>query len=226
MNTDIKQLLQNNVHFHPKLVYQNKNIPEIQKKFLSNMPSIIPFNGYSYHSALLLFDWDHRLPSQKIYARLYCFYNSNTQKLALNEYQSRFEKIDKLRDFPEFNTVDFSKITSDETYIFTLNLKGELRHVDFDALWKKDFLKSELRKITKIIIKSPIYKEINKTKQNACGPLRILSWMPPCKTYLDKWTIDVRYISYCEKNSVWGKILYVDLQNECIVKTDNFNMRI
>ncbi|MBU1220490.1 hypothetical protein KKF34_09275 [Myxococcota bacterium] len=219
------KMLEENTFYHPRVRLQA--IPGITKtELLAKMPDFVPFPDKQYLSMMFIIDWDHRLPSKRIIGRLLAFYEDATEQVAQKEFQTRLNEIKAKDLYPEFNVNDFEDMIGDENYLVQLNLSGDVRKVEFISPWRRNITEQMKRQCIAIVSKSKEFQDLNAVYRYKCGPLRVLSWVPPCQSRQEIWTIDVRYLTYCETNSIWGKVFLVDPSKEEILNISDFNMRV
>jgi hypothetical protein len=225
MNNEHIKKLEKKIFYHPRLKIQH--IPKVSvNKILENFPDLISFPQKKYNSFMLIFDWDHLLPSEKIFARLHAFYTLKSEKQAKLDFKKRWNRIKEKDLFPEFDIFDFEDIFSDEYYNLTLDISGEFESISFISPWKYSFKEKEQKKTISIIKKNVKYNNMLEFyPESEFGPLRVISWLPPCISGLNSWTVDVRYVTHSEDSSIWGKYFLVDLLTEKVLKIGSFNVR-
>ncbi|MBN2725425.1 MAG: hypothetical protein JXR95_15275 [Deltaproteobacteria bacterium] len=217
--------LEKKIFFHPRVKLQS--LPEAdQNEMIRKFPDFIPFPGKDYFSTMLVIDWDHKLPSRRLFGRFLGFYDAQSELHALREYKIRQKEIKARDKYPEFNVHDFEDLFGDENYLLHLSTSGDVRKVEFISPWRRNISEQHKRKCVGIVSHSKEFLELNAVYKYKCGPLRVLSWVPPCQSHQTSWTVDVRYLTYCESNSIWGKVFLVDVEKEKILNISDFNMRI
>jgi hypothetical protein len=225
MDSNLSLRIKKRIYLHPRLQLQKLPMASMDT-VLSKMPGIIPFPGKEYTSLMLIMDWDHKIPSRRILGRLLAFYSTIDEQRALRDYKYRFEEIKKNSMYPEFNVSDYDDIYGNESYIYIFLPDGRFRKVHFISPWGRTFQESEKQIAMEVVKRSSTYLELKEKYGFKCGPLKVLSWVPPCANDLKKWTIDVRYITYCEPKSVWGKTFLVDPIGKELLSISNFNSRV
>ncbi len=214
-----------NIVIHPRLAYQNLPAFDVEQITLGTFPDFVPFPGKEYHQLILVFDWDHKLPSRKIVGRIHAYYTPDAFSVAWREIQIRRREIAARNDFPEFDVHDFEDIPADENYQLHLNLEGDCRKVEFLSTWKHHIQESERARVLEIVEMDPQYQEVLDSRRQSCGPAKPVMWVPPCVSRLPVWTVDTRILTYCEGPSMWGRFFLVDLWGRQVLHSGNFHMR-
>lgn len=214
-----------NMVVHPRLAYQTLPAFDIDQTILNRFPNFEPFPGKKYHQLILVMDWDHKLPSRKIFSRVYAYYEQDAFNIAWREIQIRRREIAERNDFPEFDVHDFEDIPADESYLLHLSLEGDCRKVEFVSAWKHRVQETELACAMQILENDPLYQEAILSRKQNCGPARAVAWVPPCVSKLPVWTVDTRVLTYCEGPSMWGRFFLVDCQGRHVLHSGNFHIR-
>jgi len=213
-----------NVVIHPRLAFQD--LPKFDlDAALAAFPTFLPFPDREYHQLAVILDWDHRLPSRKVFARVMAFHSAETFSLAQREIQSRRLEIAPRNEFPEFDVHDFEDIPADESYLLHLNLEGEVRKIEFVSAWKTTFQDLERSRVLQVLEGDPQYLEVLATRKQSCGPARVVMWVPPCVSNQVSWTLDVRVLTFCDGPSFWGRFFLVDPVDGVVRHTGNFHVR-
>ncbi|MBU1534149.1 hypothetical protein KKF84_02450 [Myxococcota bacterium] len=219
------KLVKRRIYVHPRVQFQNLPTSSMDT-LLEKMPGLHPFPGRTYTSLMFILDWDHRLPSRRLFGRMLAFYSAKSEQRALREYRVRFEEI-KINDkFPEFDVGDFDDILADESYIYLYLPSGFFRKVQLISPWRHTVNEKDRLIATGCVEKSEQYAAMFEQFGLKCGPLRIVGWVPPCTSGLEKWTVDVRFVTYCEGSSIWGKTFLTDPVEKSILGVTDFNMRV
>lgn len=214
-----------NIVIHPRLAYQKLPAFPLEPIVMAVFPDFVPFPGKEYYQLILVMDWDHKLPSRKMFARVYAYYNQESFNIAWRETQLRRREIAVHNDFPEFDVHDFEDIPADESYLLHLTLQGECRKVEFLSAWKHHLQESDKKRVLQILEEDPQYQEVVRARKQSCGPARPVMWVPPCVSKLSVWTVDARVLTYCEGPSMWGRFFLVDCYGRHILHSGNFHMR-
>ncbi len=213
-----------NIVIHPRLAYQN--LPTFdQDAVLHAFPIFLPFPDKDYHQLSVVIDWDHKLPSRKLFARVLAFHTPESFSMAQREIQARRQEIAPRNEWPEFDVHDFEDIPADESYLLHLNLEGEVRKVEFLSSWKNLFQDLDRERILQILERDPQYQEVLSTRKQSCGPARIVMWVPPCVSNQTTWTVDVRVLTFCDGPSFWGRFFLVDPLEGVVRHFGNFHVR-
>ena len=66
------------MRLHPRVAYQGFfHTDDERDRIIHALPELIPFRQ-TYHAAISIVDWDHRLPSKQLTLRLYLYYDEWT----------------------------------------------------------------------------------------------------------------------------------------------------
>ncbi len=213
-----------NLVIHPRLAYQDLPGFDVETA-LAAFPNFAPFPGKEYHQLAVILDWDHRLPSRKLFARVLGFHTAESYSIAQREIQARRQEIAPRNEFPEFDVHDFEDIPADESYQLHLNLEGECRKVEFLSLWKTAFQDLERSRVLQVLEQDASYLEVLATRKQSCGPARVVMWVPPCVSGQVSWTVDVRVLTFCDGPSFWGRFFLVDPVEGVVRHSGNFHVR-
>ncbi len=216
--------LKKNIVVHPRLNYQNLPVFDMEDK-VENLPDLFPFPLKDYHQIALIMDWDHRLPSSRLFGRLLGFYTPESFAHAQREIQLRRREIAPKNEWPEFDVHDFEDIAADESYLLHMNMAGEVRKLEFLSPWKNRFQEAERARIMSILELNQEYQDVLATRRQSCGPARLLMWVPPCVSGQPVWTADVRVLTFCEGPSFWGRFFLVDMVGGSVCHSGNFHVR-
>ncbi len=219
------KLVKRRIYVHPRVQYQG--LPDVpMDMLLAKMPGVVPFPGREYSSLMFILDWDHRLPSRRLFGRMLAFYSPKAEQRALREYRIRFEEIRENDKFPEFDVQDFDDILADESYIYLFLPTGFFRKVQLISPWRHTVTERDRQIVSSCVEDSEEYAVLQEQYGLKCGPLRIIGWVPPCMSGQDRWTVDVRYVTYCEGSSVWGRTFLADPLGRQVLGVTDFNMRV
>lgn len=216
------------LRLHPRVAYQGYFSDDtLRAKLLDNVPQLMPFH-HSYHAAIAIVDWDHRLPSKQLMLRLYLFYDEWTFAEGESAFDQRLEEIGARDRFPEFDVPDFADLPADETYEAEVNERGEVAQCRLTSSWRREVPPSEGQTAVTVARSSIDFQKIAAAatdRPRHLGDLEAVSWTPPCESGHSRWTLDVWYLLAFDGRVGSGRSLLVDITERQVIRVRDFSVR-
>jgi hypothetical protein len=207
------QMLLGALRLHPRLAYQGVlGAAGARAKLAATLPTLVPFKR-QYHGALMVADWDHRLPSREAVLRIYAYYEAASLAAGEEAFDDRLEEIGARDRFPEFDVPDFSELPADEAYECELSTGGEVGRCRLVSAWRRDVGEREALWAVDAARASSEFKQVAAAaagRPRHLGDLEAVSWTPPCESGHQKWTIDVWYLLQFDGRMGSGRSLLVE----------------
>ena len=178
------------------------------------LKKIRTFRDRAVHAAIALVDWDHRLPSKALVARLHLCYDALAQERFEQAYQCRLADIEARNRFPEFDVPDFSGLLSDEVYDIELSAKFEFENMRFVSPWRRDISDEDASKAVEAVQASDQFADLKRSVTDRSGTLgdpEAVGWSPPCETGQSQWALDVWWLTSFDGRIGRGWSFLVDL---------------
>jgi hypothetical protein len=189
--TPVKGLLKA-LRLHPRVAYQGFFADEhVRDRLIGNLPPLVPFKS-SYHAALAIVDWDHRLPSKTLTLRLYLFYDQWTLAAGEQAFDARLEEIGARDRFPEFDVPDFGELPADEVYETEVQSDGSVAQCRLTSPWRREVPPSDGHAAVSVARGSSEFEKIAGAaldRPRHLGDLEAVSWTPPCESGHARWTV-------------------------------------
>jgi hypothetical protein len=201
---------------------------EPRERLASALPTFVPFKGEGYAAALWVIDWDHRLPSRELVARLYVYYTDEARAIGRRSLEEREVQIAREDLFPEFDVPDFAGLLADEAYEAELALDGEPKRFRLVSEWRRDVDPRLGRRAEDIVRASSAFKELSsqvRARPPGLGDLEAAEWAPPSESGHARWGIDVWYLRSFNGMVGEGTAFLVDLQEERVISQRDFQFR-
>jgi hypothetical protein len=223
----VKSILKS-LRLHPRVAYQGFFADDPMKAGLvAALPDLVPFHQ-SYHGAIGIIDWDHRLPSKQLTARLYLYYDEWTLAEGEHAFDQRLEEIGTRDRFPEFDVPDFGELPADEVYEAEVSPGGEVQQVRLTSTWRREVPPSEGQAAVLVARASTEFEKIAAAaldRPRHLGDLEAVSWTPPCESGHSRWTLDVWYLLAFDGRIGSGRSLLVDLAAKQVIRVRDFSVR-
>jgi hypothetical protein len=207
---DLREELKRDLRRHPRVELQGLYESAAEREKLAQaLPVFLPFGGKTYHAALWVADWDHRLPSQNIIVRLYAYYASHGKRVAEESFGERKAQIVAETIFPEFDVADFGGLSADEVYEADGPVGGDL-------------------KAEQIVRASHHFQEIasqTRARPPGLGDLEAAEWSPPSESGYKGWGLDVWYLRAFNGMVGEGTAFLVDFEVGEVVRQRDFQFR-
>jgi hypothetical protein len=193
----IRDRVQHELKHHPRVVYQQLIADdEGRARLAAALPGLVPFGEHTYHDALVVLDWDHRLPSRSLLLRIYAYYEAGSSAMGLSSYLARAEEIKHRDKFPEFDVPDFEALMADEAYEVPVDLNGKPDRPRLVSDWRRHVADADAELAVTLVRDSQQFRSVSAAVERApyLGDLEAVSWCPPCESDCARWTIDVWYL--------------------------------
>ncbi len=216
------------LRIHPRVAYQGYFAEDVVKtSVLSGLPELVPFRG-TYHKAIAIVDWDHRLPSKQHTLRVYVYTDGEGYEQGEAAFDERLEQIGARDRYPEFDVPDFADLPSDESYEAVAHPDGSVVGLRLTSPWRREIPPTEGREAVAVARGSPEFNQIAAAaldRPRHLGDLEAVSWTPPCETGHPRWTLDVWYLLAFDGRVGSGRSLLVDMQERKVVSVRDFSVR-
>ncbi len=228
MTSDLRTFIARELRLHPRVAYQNLfREEEIGAELAADLPSMPPFRS-DYHNAIAVIDWDHRLPSRRLFLRVYAYYGEATYQSGESAYDERLEEIGKQDKFPEFDVPDFDQIAADEAYDIELELDGTIGRCLLTSAWRRAVDIEDATQAVSLARNSREFAQLRAEHRNRpahLGDLEAVSWTPPCESGHHQWTLDVWYLMAFDGRVGSGRSFLVDIDTRQVVTVRDFSVR-
>lgn len=203
---------------HPRLVQQRIGTGEdVRERLLQALPALHPFRARQPSQIAAVLDWDHRLPSQRVYLRLFLNYDAESTARFEAGWSERAAHIAQRDLFPEFDVPDFEDLPADEAYEADLTAALLLEGVRLTSSWRRDIESEVASRAVQLVRASAPFARVRATqtaRPSHLGDLDPVSWMPPCESGHVGWTVDVWWLTSFDGRTGTGFSFLVDLSGE------------
>lgn len=216
------------MRLHPRVAYQGY-FPDdnARDRLIVALPDLVPFRQ-SYHAAIAIVDWDHRLPSKLLTLRLYLYYDEWTYAEGESAFDQRLEDIGVRDRFPEFDVPDFSELPADEVYEAEVQTDGSIGSWRLTSPWRREVPPTDGSAAVTVARTSAEFARIAAAaldRPRHLGDLEAVSWTPPCESGHPRWTLDVWYLLAFDGRIGSGRSFLVDLSKNEVVAVRDFSVR-
>lgn len=229
MSLDYRKKIAGSLLFHPRVEYQDVfKGDEERERIAAETPDLVPFDENEYWCILPILDWDHKLPSNNFFLRIYAYYDEKSYDLGDADMKARLSRIRKLDRFPEFDVPDFSGMVADEAYEIALDSTGKRKSSRLTSTWRRDLDPGQAASAAAIVRKSREFLQIDnrfKKRPENLGDAEAVSWTPPCESNHKNWTLDVWYLVAYDGMHGKGYSFLVDIQDHKIIAVREFTVR-
>ena len=202
---------------HPRVVQQGLSpTPEQRKRLAEQIPALKAFSNNRYSKARAVLDWDHQLPSQLLFLRLYMSYGSREADRVGRDFKRRQQTIAEDNLYPEFDVPDYSDIPASETYIALLRPgSSELNDLRFFSDWRKQVKPSLMRDaLAAVRGHASFERSLNARTHDHLGPPVVIGWAPPCLAHSEQWAIEVWLLVDFDGHSGKAHVFMVDSKSK------------
>jgi hypothetical protein len=199
---------------HPRVAQQRPDRAALRRAVDDILPKLLPFRGRTVHSAVIVLDWDHRLPSRAFTMRLHLLYDDAGRQRFEQGMARRNEEIAERDRFPEFDVPDFAGLPADETYDVDLSGALTVEAMRLTSPWRREIAPDDAARAVATVRRSPVFAEVQKTEAGrsaALGDLEAVAWTPPCESQQSRWTLDVWWLTSFDGRIGRGWSFLVDL---------------
>jgi hypothetical protein len=216
------------IRLHPRMAYQGIFADTAARaRLLGSIPDLVPFRK-QYQGAIVLIDWDHRLPTRQLTLRVFGYYDDLTLAAGEEAFDDRLEEIGRRDKFPEFDVPDFSDLPADEAYEAEIEPDGLVARCRLTSAWRRDIDEDDAQSAVGIARSSGEFAKVAAQaagRPRHLGDLEAVSWTPPCETGHPHWTLDVWYLLAYDGRMGSGRSLLVDLIDRRVVAVRDFSVR-
>jgi hypothetical protein len=216
------------LRLHPRVAYQGFFADDdLRDKLMNNLPPLVAFRQ-SYHAAIAIVDWDHRLPSKTLTLRLYLYYDEWTFAEGESAFDQRLEEIGVRDRFPEFDVPDFAELPADEIYEAEVQGDASIAPCRLTSPWRREVPPVEGNAAVAVARNSEEFEKIAAAaldRPRHLGDLEAVSWTPPCESGHPRWTLDVWYLLAFDGRIGSGRSLLVDLHKREVIRVRDFSVR-
>jgi hypothetical protein len=198
-----------------------------RSRLMKSIPALSPFRK-QYRGAIVVVDWDHRLPTRQLTLRIFAYYDELTLAAGEEAFDDRLEDIGRRDKFPEFDVPDFSDLPADEAYEAEIEPDGTVARCRLTSAWRRDIDDDDAHTAVGIARASGEFAKVASQaagRPRHLGDLEAVSWTPPCETGHPHWTLDVWYLLAYDGRMGSGRSLLVDLIDRRVVAVRDFSVR-
>jgi hypothetical protein len=227
MPNDLRALITQPVIQHPRVAQQTLIHQSDDKAILSALPPLPGFRT-DYVGGIAVLDWDHKLPSQRLFLRVLGYYSESSFSAGRELFERRNQEITEQNRFPEFDVPDFSTLFADDAYECEVTPDASVGKCRLTSSWRRQIEDEDAKKGRDITLGSNEYENLIDaigSRPNYLGELEAVSYIPPCESELPQWTLDVWYLLSFDGRFGTGKSFLVDLGKETVVAVRDFSVR-
>ncbi len=198
-----------------------------QNRLFAGIPALVPFRK-PYVGTLAVLDWDHKLPSQELFLRVYAYCEADTLLSGHEAYDQREADIGRKDRFPEFDVPDFEGIVADEAYEFRLAMDGALRESSLKSSWRRFVDGVTVEVAVRTVRASPEFARLARlpsTRPALMADLEVVCWMAPCESELPHWTVDVWHITRFDGRVGMGLGFLVDPETQSVARVRDITVQ-
>ncbi len=214
------------LRLHPRIAYQGLYGGEPERaRILAGLPRLVPFRR-SFHAAIAILDWDHRLPTHTFALRVYAYYDEASFAAGEAAYDDRLEEIGTRDRYPEFDVPDFGDLPADEAYEAELDAAGAVQSCRLTSAWRREIAPERAEEAVAIARASEEFMRMSDMERaRNLGDLEAVSWTPPCESDHTRWTLDVWYLLAFDGRIGSGRSFLADLETKQIISVRDFSVR-
>ncbi|RMG96410.1 MAG: hypothetical protein D6705_11355 [Deltaproteobacteria bacterium] len=179
---------------HVRLRDQDLCLDTDRRRALADaLPALVPFPGRSYHRIFVVFDWDHRLPSELFVIRALCAYDADEAARIERMLDAREAAIGEDDLYPEFDVPDYDGIVGAETYVGVATLP-DLVVEEFRLVGRRraDIDEDLARKLARKLERSDRFREVESSRRarRTLGGAMVAGWAPPFAAGGKGWAVE------------------------------------
>jgi hypothetical protein len=226
----VKRAIVDGLKLHPRVAQQELGaLAEAREKLAKSLPELVPFRGRAVQSAMVLLDWDHRLPSRSLMLRVHLAYDVAGEQRLNEALRQREEEISKKNLFPEFDVPDFAELPGDESYDAELTPELMVDTLRLVSPWRREVDQAVAESAVRTVRTSQSFAKARQavpSRPAHLGDLEAVAWMPPCESGQPRWTVDVWWLTAFDGRIGKGWSFLVDAESEGkIVAQREFTVR-
>ena len=200
---------------HPRLGQQKLGSgAEGREKLLAGLPAVKPFRDHDPRQIVAVLDWDHRLPSQRLTLRLDLNYDDASEHRFEEAWVARTESIARRDLYPEFDLPDYDELPADEAYDVEVTTQLAVESMRLTSPWRRAIDPRLAEEAVSVVRSSAPFQKVKAAEPARpphLGDLDPVSWMPPCESGHERWTIDVWWLTAFDGRMGTGWSFLVDV---------------
>ena len=185
-----------------------------REKLLAGLPHLAPFRDHEPRQIVAVLDWDHRLPSQRLALRLYLNYDEAAEHRFEEAWVARTAAIARRDLYPEFDVPDYDELPADEAYDAEVTTSLVVEGMRLTSPWRRAIDPRLAEEAVAVVRGSAPFQKVKAAEPARplhLGDLDPVSWMPPCESGHERWTIDVWWLTAFDGRMGTGWSFLVDL---------------
>jgi hypothetical protein len=216
---------------HPRVAQQKVGNDVVSKLLLAAMPKLSPFKDRHVHSVIAALDWDHRLPSKALTLRIHVCYDAQTRARFQQALDRRCAEIAERDVYPEFDVPDYGGLPADEAYDVELSPEMSIETMRLTSPWRREVAEDDAGRAVNAVRVSAQFADARRAEPARpanLGDLEAVAWTPPCESNLQRWTLDVWWLTSFDGRIGKGWSFLVDLGaglGEQVVAAREFTIR-
>ncbi|MEZ4449770.1 MAG: hypothetical protein R3B09_09830 [Nannocystaceae bacterium] len=220
-DTPVRAAIVDRLVVHPRVAQQGLQPTVEQRQALcATLPRLVPFGNNRYASARAILDWDHGLPSQSFFLRLYVCYSEREAKTLDADIARRERDIAGDNLYPEFDLPDYANLPASEGYVALLR-PGELRidELRFASEWRRRVDQSAQRSALAAVRKLESFnRSLQERNHDHLGPPVVIGWTPPCLARSNTWAVEVWLLIDFDGHRGRAHVFMVDSQSHDVTR--------
>ncbi len=190
---------------HPRLTQQGLDAAQLRPVVVEAAEQLLPFSSPIAGGAVVLIDWDHRLPSRVLAMRLHLFRDADARGRLTSALDERQQIIVQRDRYPEFDVPDFDDLPSDETYDAELSRGPEaeagtwrIESMRLVSPWRRKIPPDLAERAASVVRHSTelaVAKSRHPNRPTGLGDVEAVALIPPCESRLPRWSIDVWWLT-------------------------------
>lgn len=201
---------------HPRVHHQGFDRRERIVALAAKLPDFSPFRGQPVGNVLVILDWDHRLPSLRLYLRVHLLYASTQQLLPLQQaLAERTQEIAARSEFPEFDVADYAELPADEVYECELTPQLALKSSTLTSRWRGQIAPPQMVAAVDAVLRSQQLLQAQAEHPEWRRPSEELDpvrWVAPCESGHVRWTLEVWWMGEMDGRVGKGCAFLVDME--------------
>jgi hypothetical protein len=216
---------------HPRVKQQDVGDEVLKRLVAAALPRLQPFKDRTVHSIVACLDWDHRLPSRALTLRLHVCYDAQTRARFEQALERRQAEITERDLFPEFDVPDYGGLPADEAYDVELSPELAIETMRLTSPWRREVAEEDGGRAVNAVRLSSQFADARRAEPARpanLGDLEAVAWTPPCESNLQRWTLDVWWLTSFDGRIGKGWSFLVDLNaatGEQVVAAREFTIR-
>jgi len=178
----------------------------------SAIPELLPFSNHRYAKIRVVLDWDHQIPCQMAYLRIFAVYTEQEAKRLDEALLACTQGIANENLYPEFDLPDYSQVDANEIYVGLIRPGADsFDEFRFFASWRKDVPPPLASTVIKTVKQLDSYKlAYAQRDKEGLGPPILIGWSPPCLAKSEHWAVEVWLLTEFDGRRGKAKLFMVD----------------